>query len=901
MLKLALKSIFYYKKRSAAVLAGIALSAALLTGISSLIYSGHQSSIQNCREIYGSWNYMVSGNEETAEHLLKAENAGYRIEKYGILKTAKSKNEQVRLQYADPSYLAMMGQPVLEGSYPKKTDEIAMDRFSLDNLNSRAGIGEAVMLDGRTYRLSGILKDPWSSDFRVLTAFISKDAVGKDADSFVYLKMDEFRKLYKQKQALQKEYADGKIKENGNLNAYFGDKNPERLLTAARGALFEKDADARNDNFIYFVLRANEMLQLSLNGTIMILGLFSWFLIYSLYQIAFGKRMSEYGILKALGIGRMNQFLFVLAELWCLLLIGFPAGTLCGNGAAAFLYKRFDTVFMDTGVVRPAAQHGGNETNYYIDAARLSAHGFQVCRAAVLSGILFLAVFTAFFAWRLSEKIEKQNAMQMIRQLPAERRQKRNRNKSWNKNWNKNRNKNTIYSMKKRHMPDVLNQKFMMERKRSFWITLVSLSLSGALFLCINLVLINAQESSRMQFAADDGLGSDMKIYENNVDLEKTISQDIVDKLKKTNGIRTVYAVKSYICGLLRESDEVLWKKGYASHVNQYTGPPYNGIYNKLKDGRYAVKSNMLGYDETMLGQLKPYILEGEIDPGKMASENEIVVMDLADGMGNYGGFSLRAGSFITLRIPQEITGTMQDLKQEGSYKEMTFQVAAVVKRTLLRDSRLYVDPEVSGDYTFSVIMTQEQMQQNFGIQGYRVLGIEMEEGADGQAVSDAVKRVAAGMEHVYFQDNTVSIKRQKEYLAQKSMFYYGIAVIFFVFSLFHIMNTMNHIIMSRKHEYGILRAMGITDRNLAFMMLRQGLAYGCLSSVFMIVLYLLSKGIAVYFMRHISKFLASGLQAGLWIVAGTAAVNIIAGVLAVMIPVRAVMKEDIIPQINLQ
>ncbi len=53
MLKLALQSIRYYKKQSAAVLAGMILSIALLNGISSLIYSGQQSNIKNCMEIYG--------------------------------------------------------------------------------------------------------------------------------------------------------------------------------------------------------------------------------------------------------------------------------------------------------------------------------------------------------------------------------------------------------------------------------------------------------------------------------------------------------------------------------------------------------------------------------------------------------------------------------------------------------------------------------------------------------------------------------------------------------------------------------------------------------------------------------------------------------------------------------
>ena len=216
-----------------------------------------------------------------------------------------------------------------------------------------------------------------------------------------------------------------------------------------------------------------------------------------------------------------------------------------------------------------------------------------------------------------------------------------------------------------------------------------------------------------------------------------------------------------------------------------------------------------------------------------------------------------------------------------------------------MRDSCLYEDPECADGYTFYVIMTQEQMQQNFGVEGYRVAGLETEEDADTQAVSNAVKQAVDGLEHVLFQDYTGSIMRQNEYLTQKAFFYYGIAVLLFIVSLFHIINTMNHIILSRKHEYGILRAMGITDYNLMRMMLRQGLAYGILSSLVMIVLYVLSQEAAVYLMR-ISKLLCVSLQISPWIIVLTVAVDILVGLCAVMIPAYAIIREEMVLQMNL-
>ena len=92
---------------------------------------------------------------------------------------------------------------------------------------------------------------------------------------------------------------------------------------------------------------------------------------------------------------------------------------------------------------------------------------------------------------------------------------------------------------------------------------------------------------------------------------------------------------------------------------------------------------------------------------------------------------------------------------------------------------------------------------------------------------------------------------------------------------------------------------MGITDQNLVRMMLRQGLSYGCLSSVLTIVFYFMSQEIARYFMVHVSRLLMIDLQVSPWLIAGTVAANIFAGIFAVMAPAYAVIKEDIIPQIN--
>ena len=217
----------------------------------------------------------------------------------------------------------------------------------------------------------------------------------------------------------------------------------------------------------------------------------------------------------------------------------------------------------------------------------------------------------------------------------------------------------------------------------------------------------------------------------------------------------------------------------------------------------------------------------------------------------------------------------------------------------MVRDSRLYT-LEDQPDITYSVIMTNEQMKQNYNIEGYRVLTVEKEKNTDTELVANEIKKQTQALDDCLFQDYTGAIERQNEYLFQKTLFFYGIAFVFLIISLFHIANTMNHLILSRRHEYGILRAMGITNKNFRKLMLGQGALYGIFSSIVMILLYIIGNKTMEYLMGHVYGFLVSNIQVNVWLIITTVAVNICIGIFAVFIPTQSILKEDIIRQVNL-
>lgn len=883
MFKLARRYIVFYKNQSFAILISMILSIALMAGISSLVYSGELSDLENSKEINGDWNYAIPLKDNTIDKITNKQDKGYEVEKYGICKTIDEavSDKNIALLYGDKTYLEMTTQSVLEGEYPTKANEIAMSKFVLDNIGYDDVLGTKISLDGKDYVLSGVLKSEWAADSNILNAFISEEEVNikKGISSFVYLKLDESKKMYKQCQALKEdlELDSEAIQENDNVNYYLGGESPQSFIDHLKFAFTNPEG-----NFTYLMLVLRDEFGLTVNGVILGLGLFSIFIIYSVFSVNISKRITQYGILKVLGIGMFKQFSLVLFELWSLLLIAFPIGAILGNLVAKLMYSNFNTVFINRDVVNSGTHT--NETQSFLDAAELKAGNFHISYTAMVFEAAFLVVAMCFIAWKIKCQTQKSVSIQLL--------------KGGNDKKRKNR---TIYSKGKLSLFNVLIEKFMLERKRTFLGILVSLSLGGVIFLCSNFVLTNAQTSNQMQLASDDGLGSDYKIYENNIDLNKTLGEDVENNLEKIDGVKNIYPVKSYIGEVVIEQDNFFWKE-YYEYLNEAYKDVYNGYMRNTTNGDYAIKSNILGYSDELLGKMEPYILEGSIDPDQMRRNNEVVLVTLEDAQGNHNSIDKKVGDTIKVKTPNKVSGSSEDLKQLGSesdFSEKEYTISAIVSRTMVRDSRLYT-LEDQPDITYSVIMTNEQMKQNYNIEGCRVLTVEKEKNTDTELVANEIKKQTQALDDCLFQDYTGAIERQNEYLFQKTLFFYGIAFVFLIISLFHIANTMNHLILSRRHEYGILRAMGITNKNFRKLMLGQGALYGIFSSIVMILLYIIGNKTMEYLMGHVYGFLVSNIQVNVWLIITTVAVNICIGIFAVLIPTQSILKEDIIRQVNL-
>ena len=144
-------------------------------------------------------------------------------------------------------------------------------------------------------------------------------------------------------------------------------------------------------------------------------------------------------------------------------------------------------------------------------------------------------------------------------------------------------------------------------------------------------------------------------------------------------------------------------------------------------------------------------------------------------------------------------------------------------------------------------------------------------------------------------------VKEQEDNIksTQKSKIYnYGIIAVMFIISIFNIINNVSYNITSRTTEFGILRAVGISEKDFKNMIIYEGILYGIISSIIVLILGILLQ-IRMY---KTFGFASYGMEFELaykeYII--IIATNIIIGLIATYLPAKKIKNSSIVEAINI-
>ncbi|MDE6568168.1 MAG: ABC transporter permease, partial [Lachnospiraceae bacterium] len=433
----------------------------------------------------------------------------------------------------------------------------------------------------------------------------------------------------------------------------------------------------------------------------------------------------------------------------------------------------------------------------------------------------------------------------------------------------------------------------------------------GVLFLCTNYVADNAKQNNIHTMLTDEGLYGDICVSIDDDDLGKVIPNHIVTSIEQNHlkGIQKIFPV-SYTLGEMPLDNGIFrWTDFYPEVAedpsSDYAQDPdimekYNGIATKQAKDSYRLKVNVYGYGNEQFHDLSDYILDGEIHPESMMQENKIVLKTLMDGGGYYDGIAIKPGDHITLKVPKsEFIHSEPDLLKfqagEECYIEKDFVVAALVSRCVGENDALIG----SGTDVVSVIMPQQMMEQHFSIRDYNQITIKMEEVDSSEKIVQEIRSYLKGLSSCVIHDYRGGIKKKNQILMQKVYFFYGISIILFLISLLHAVNSMKHLIWTRRYEFGVLRAMGITDAGFRSMLVRQGAMYGMISSIVMLIVTLLCQGVLAGIMQHVIRYIIVSRGISLVSCIGMALWNSVVCILAMVCCGQELLREYVVDEIR--
>ncbi len=131
-----------------------------------------------------------------------------------------------------------------------------------------------------------------------------------------------------------------------------------------------------------------------------------------------------------------------------------------------------------------------------------------------------------------------------------------------------------------------------------------------------------------------------------------------------------------------------------------------------------------------------------------------------------------------------------------------------------------------------TVICSEQTFQGLTGEQGYSVIDTQLTRNASEDTVIQL--RGLASLEQIFSDQREVNTGAKAAYYSF-ALFIYGFLVIIASITVFNIINSMNNSVSNRKNRYGVMKAIGMTGKQLHHMVIVEAATYticGCLAGL---------------------------------------------------------------------
>ena len=793
-----------YKNRSISIGIGIVLGIALIVGVGSLSFSAKEQNIKQTEYELGSYfvrygdlndtqvndieNIKVNGlNEDNSK---SKNNNNPNISKLGLLtyydSSTPDSDDLMNIVSVNRELLELQNTELIKGNFPKKTNEVVIEKWVLDNLEVKAEVGQKVTVDlfGRkkkeTFVVSGVLKDrAREKSSGIMEVFLNRDLKksNEKTDAYVRFKDDKniVENIYKISEDL------GLDDEGISVN---------KMLLDAMGQLEEIDY-----NLIYSAIAAAIVLAI---------------VVYGVFNISIIQRISEYGVIRAIG-GKLSDIVkLLLTELLLIWLVSLPIGVAVGYLVAVLLKKVSGNVF----------------TEMAVELSTISVPIEIIGFASVVS-LLIIVFIVVLLAW----KIKRISPIDEIRgNIKSSVDKKRNHKMS------RKRKNNSLSYSKIIPIEIKMAMKNVLRNKSGFAITLISMCLGSVMFLASSFYS-DLMKDQQKKLDEVSRVNTDFKIsmIPTKPMYAGYSSKDIED-IRSINGVENVDEIRSLYARMFLKENQILDKEYFKKRNEE----PYNkdvlgGLLVDCGNGDKILKSGVYGYNDTLLKKLDKHLAKGNVNLKEMNNE-EVAIAMVPKNNGKYTvGVNIGDKLKVTFRednISNEEYFKMTDTG--GKYITKEFKIVGIVNE-LVDYSDYYVD-----NNSMNLVLSNKQFEKFSGYKNAQIVNIEMKDNANREKVAKQILAIANRTSGNVFADLTEERMTLAAMEENKQMFINAIIGILFLISIINIVNNIKYSMVSRRAEFGIIRAVGADNKMFRKIVLSEGLMYGLYSGVISVIVALI-------------------------------------------------------------
>lgn len=207
-------------------------------------------------------------------------------------------------------------------------------------------------------------------------------------------------------------------------------------------------------------------------------------------------------------------------------------------------------------------------------------------------------------------------------------------------------------------------------------------------------------------------------------------------------------------------------------------------------DGK-KYNTNVISYEKNQFEWASDYLVCGSVDT-VMQQENQVLLVQTEDA-------DIQVGDNITLFI---------------NNTEHTVTVAGI-----LSDS-----PLARVENTETIFCSEKTFTALTGQSDYTIIDVQFQNNASDRDVKE-IENIFSS-EEVIFTEQLAQIQQQRRLYYAFSVLVYGFLSIIVAITIFHIMNTINMGATAKMKEYGAMRAIGMSDRQLVRMIIAEAVTY---------------------------------------------------------------------------